>query len=202
MPTCYIVAGPPRSGTSLTAGILHRLGISMGSRLLPAAPMNPKGFFMDLDFDDLLSPLYSADNLPTPGSKLPADAESQVRALIQEREKAGADWGLNSLWIGVIAPLLVEECAAVKLVRVARPALASRASLAAHTAHSPEKIAEINAWGKATADYVAGIVPVVDVTFANLLDATTSEIGKLTTFTGKQLRQEALDFVDASLRTF
>ena len=202
MPTCYIVAGPPRSGTSLTAGILHRLGISMGTRLLPAAPMNPKRFFMDLDFEEILAPLFSADNLPTPGSKLPADAESQVRALIQEREKAGADWGLNSLWICVIAPLLVEECAAVKLVRVARPALASRASLAAHTAHSPEKIAEIIAWGKATADYVAGIVPVVDVTFANLLDATTSEIGKLTTFTGKQLRQEALDFVDASLRTF
>lgn len=202
MPTCYIVAGPPRSGTSLTAGILHRLSISMGTRLMPAAPMNPKGFFVDMDFEELVGPLYDANNMPAPGSKLPADVEAQVRALIQTREKAGADWGLKTMWIGVIAPLLVEECGAVKLVRVARPALASRASLAAHTAHSPEKIAEIITWGKATADYVAGIAPVVDVTFANLLDATVSEVGKLTTFTGKQLRQEAIDFVDVSLRSF
>jgi len=169
---------------------------------MPGDVMNPKGFFVDLDFEEILAPLFSAGNLPTPGSKLPADVEAQVRALIQDREKAGVDWGLKTLWIGVIAPLLVEECGAVKLVRVARPALASRLSLAAHTAHSPEKIAEIIAWGKATADYVAGLVPVVDVTFANLLDATASELANLATFSGKQLRQEAIDFVDASLRTF
>jgi len=45
-PTCIIVFGLPRSGTSMVAGILHHLGVQMGpltdqTRLDP----NPKGFF-------------------------------------------------------------------------------------------------------------------------------------------------------------
>ena len=203
MPTCYVVAGPPRSGTSLTAGLLHRLGISMGSRLLPADAMNPKGFFVDLDFEEILSRIYNAENLPSPGDRLPKEAGELVRLIVRDREKAGADWGVKSLWAGPLIHVLLEECEAVRLVRVNRPLLASRLSLAAHTAHSPEKIAEIIAWGKATADYLAGLVPTTtDVTFGDLIDDKVAEVGKLASLSGKQLRQEVLDFVDSSLRNF
>lgn len=202
MPTCYVVAGPPRSGTSLTAGLLHRLGVSMGSRLLPADTMNPKGFFVDLDFEEILSRIYNAENLPSPGDRLPKEADELVRSIVRNREKAGADWGVKSLWAGPLIHVLLEECEAVRLVRVNRPLLASRLSLAAHTAHSPEKIAEIITWGKATADYLAGLVPTTDVTFGDLIDNKAVEVGKLASLSGKQLRQEVLDFVDSSLRNF
>lgn len=51
--TCIIVLGRLRSGTSLTAGILHRLGVNMGDHLLRPMPSNEKGFFEDTEFLDL-----------------------------------------------------------------------------------------------------------------------------------------------------
>ena len=45
-----IVLGMHRSGTSLVAGLLHRIGVSMGTRLLPADQFNPGGYFEDEDF--------------------------------------------------------------------------------------------------------------------------------------------------------
>jgi len=52
-----MVVGMHRSGTSATAGLLHRLGIHMGQELMPATPFNPKGYFEHLqvrDFNDRL----------------------------------------------------------------------------------------------------------------------------------------------------
>jgi hypothetical protein len=45
-----IVVGPGRCGTSCVAGVLHRLGIYMGHRLLPADRTNPYGHWEDSDF--------------------------------------------------------------------------------------------------------------------------------------------------------
>ena len=42
-----VVVGMHRSGTSLTAGILERLGIDMGQQLIPADSTNPRGFYED-----------------------------------------------------------------------------------------------------------------------------------------------------------
>ena len=52
MPDCFIVAGPPRSGTSLIAGFMHRLGVRMGSssNFLPANKDNPTGYYEDVNF--------------------------------------------------------------------------------------------------------------------------------------------------------
>lgn len=50
---CVVVLGAHRSGTSAIAGILHHLGVNMGTRLLPANEKNSKGFFEDLDISDL-----------------------------------------------------------------------------------------------------------------------------------------------------
>ena len=43
-----LVMGPPRSGTSVTARILHeKLGVCMGHNLVPGNAGNPKGFYED-----------------------------------------------------------------------------------------------------------------------------------------------------------
>lgn len=48
-PKCIVVAGMHRSGTSLVAGLLQNLGISMGCNLVPADRANPLGYFEDWD---------------------------------------------------------------------------------------------------------------------------------------------------------
>lgn len=50
---CVVVLGMHRSGTSLLAGILHRLGVNMGERFREADEHNPDGYFEDLDWRDL-----------------------------------------------------------------------------------------------------------------------------------------------------
>jgi hypothetical protein len=48
-----VVVGPGRCGTSCVAGVLHRLGVFMGSRLVGANPTNPQGHWEDAEFVEL-----------------------------------------------------------------------------------------------------------------------------------------------------
>jgi glycosyltransferase involved in cell wall biosynthesis len=48
-----IITGMHRSGTSLIASYLNRLGVHVGDRLWEANRQNPKGYFEDADFVDL-----------------------------------------------------------------------------------------------------------------------------------------------------
>ena len=50
-----VILGMHRSGTSLTAGILHLLGVNMGDRLLPADKFNAQGYFENQIILDLAS---------------------------------------------------------------------------------------------------------------------------------------------------
>ncbi len=45
----FLVLGPPRSGTSVMARGLNALGVALGSELIPANGINPKGFYEDYD---------------------------------------------------------------------------------------------------------------------------------------------------------
>lgn len=49
----FIIVGYGRTGSSLLAGILHRMGISMGKEFRPADEYNETGFFENLDFVEL-----------------------------------------------------------------------------------------------------------------------------------------------------
>ncbi|MCK5359067.1 MAG: hypothetical protein KAJ95_00490 [Gammaproteobacteria bacterium] len=49
-----IVLGTYGSGSSAVAGVLYRLGVMMGAKLVPASKANPKGHFEDVHFRELL----------------------------------------------------------------------------------------------------------------------------------------------------
>ena len=51
--TCIVVLGMHRSGTSLVAGLLYRLGVNMGTTLRKPDRYNVTGYYEDLDFRDL-----------------------------------------------------------------------------------------------------------------------------------------------------
>lgn len=62
--TAILILGMHRSGTSATTGVLHYLGVDLGSDLMPPGPDNPKGFFehngITVLHDELLNALGSS----------------------------------------------------------------------------------------------------------------------------------------------
>jgi len=48
-----VITGMHRSGTSLLAGLMQAAGVSVGKRLMEATEFNPRGYFEDLDFQEL-----------------------------------------------------------------------------------------------------------------------------------------------------
>lgn len=50
MPRQVVVPGMHRSGTSMVAGVLHRLSVFMGERMLGSDMSNPTGHYEDLEF--------------------------------------------------------------------------------------------------------------------------------------------------------
>ena len=69
-----VIAGAPRSGTSMLAEAFVRAGFHPGERLIPASSANPNGFFEDLDVnvanDDLLGTLDTLEGTQRPPRQL------------------------------------------------------------------------------------------------------------------------------------
>ena len=63
VPRAILIVGMHRSGTSATAGMLHHLGVQLGSNLLPANEYNLTGYWEHVDIvavhDELLQALGS-----------------------------------------------------------------------------------------------------------------------------------------------
>lgn len=81
-----IVVGPGRCGTSCVTGVLHHLGVFVGSNLLGADATNPWGHFEDCDFLNL--------NASFLNHKLSRGEWSlRVQQVIDERRALGRPWG-------------------------------------------------------------------------------------------------------------
>lgn len=75
------VVGCHRSGTSVTAGVLHHLGVDFGPNLMPPSPANPSGYFESLrvvDVHDVL--LRSMDRAWDDPRPLPKGWQFSVHA--------------------------------------------------------------------------------------------------------------------------
>jgi hypothetical protein len=81
---CILVLGVHGSGTSAVAGVLHRLGVSLGDRLVGPTRHNPRGHYEDADFRVLLYS-YRSDR-----SLLPT-----ILAFLETRFERRALWGLK-----------------------------------------------------------------------------------------------------------
>ncbi len=97
-----VVLSPPRSGSSLLAGILHRLGISMGPKedLIQRKFLNRFGCYEDLDFVTLnlrvLARTGGLFHISIPNDKRIADIikswDKYVKLLIKSKEKTLWGW--------------------------------------------------------------------------------------------------------------
>jgi glycosyltransferase involved in cell wall biosynthesis len=102
----FVVAGMHCSGTSLAAGLLHELGVSMGPRFVPADAHNPLGYYEDLDFVELQGRMTTAATPAGPGHQdwgWAVDGEldvtrlasfaAEAESLIDARASRGEAWG-------------------------------------------------------------------------------------------------------------
>lgn len=102
-----ILTGMHRSGTSVVAALLQRLGIDMGQRLVEADFRNPLGYHEDVDFVDLQRRMLQR-HLPTDDGGVPdwgwTESESVTGAghaadrplaaeLLVSRARDGRPWG-------------------------------------------------------------------------------------------------------------
>lgn len=118
-PTCFLILGAPRSGTSLAAGILHNLGVPMGEWIddpvdprwdfIGADEWNPKGFFEDAAFVNICSAILG---WPYPDSdvELTATNRKKLQSLLVRRSAANEEWGVKCAGIAYFVGAFIDLC--------------------------------------------------------------------------------------------
>lgn len=202
MPTCVLVLGTPRSGTSAVAGVLSKLGIDMGRDFMPATEMNPKGFFQCLDLEEL----FDGQDRYMPRADLNADPEFAVRLakVISAKCAAGRDWGLKSGRLAFVLPTVLAACVhPVKLIVTKRDRSRSKASLSRYVSDGDWEPAKTIIDGVSAAIEQAvpasGLTPLV-VDFDRLIDHAEMTVRDIAEFVGRPCTDAAVSHVDASLR--
>lgn len=122
------VVGPFRGGTSCVAGVLHKLGISMGHRFKPAAKANPTGFFEAQWLAQICRRCYKEPRMEAQG-----DFHWRARMLgkwaYERKLKQSKLHGGKHPSFCMLVPELVSGWRNVKFIRVTRPIEESVASL-------------------------------------------------------------------------
>ena len=117
-PTCVLVLGMHRSGTSALTRCLNLVGMDLGSHLLSPAKMNAKGFWEHGDAvrinDQLLEALklYWYDLGPLPDGWLTSaaadTARDEIRIIVKRDFDSVPLWGLKDPRLCRLAPLWIE----------------------------------------------------------------------------------------------
>lgn len=118
MATCHIVLGVPRSGTSLVAGILTKLGVNMGDRSIPPNEWNTTGFFQDQDFDTLHHAILGDPPVIAPVDPVKLAA---YKALILKKDAPGRPWGFKSPETAFLIWYFLQIHPTVKVIQTSRP---------------------------------------------------------------------------------
>jgi hypothetical protein len=203
MGTCVLVLGLPRSGTSCIAGILHNLGVHMGDDLFESDPeWNAKGFFVDRIITEALELINENDPITW---TLPIDSNNdgrlRIRRIIQDRMSRGIIWGVKNHLIGFLADEFL-NLPDIKLIITQRPLEKSKESWRArandpNTEERYAKLIEVH-----NAQLAIANVPKLIVEFDQLVDNSEITIQGIANFVGLPVNENALKFVDSSLRRF
>ena len=118
MPRQIVILGMHRSGTSMVAGVLQRLGVSMGEYMLGSDVSNPAGHYEDIEFLRINKAIlaHAGGNWRNPPSHEAIMSvhkfDAQMAALVAKRDAAHELWGWKDprtcLTLCKWAPLLSE----------------------------------------------------------------------------------------------
>lgn len=144
-----IVLGAPRSGTSMTAGILAILGVDMGN-VRNADPLNPQGYYEDRDFLNLGDDIFRAADPDSNGfcppeasaiREVKGEFEGRITALVSERNTAcnQAAWGWKTTQTCLLADLFLPHVTNPHFVVALRNPLGSAKSAIRYVQHDIKK---------------------------------------------------------------
>lgn len=208
MAEIYIVAGPPRSGTSVTAGILHNLGVHMGlgGFMLDNSgdEWNSKGHFADREFHGFTSRYLTGLDRPRSDWIPDAEGAAQIAAMIEARASY-PKWGIKGLHSWVAARVLSRIGLDARLVVCDRPVEDSKVSFAERTGplfkeDAPAFVEDTKAAVESLWSAWSG--PKLRVMYADIFDATEATVSVVAAFCGQSVTPEALAVVDPNGRRF
>ncbi len=149
-----IIVGPPRSGTSMTAGILYRLGVDFGN-IRPPDRQNPTGYFEDMGFLKLIDRIYEAAEPGSNGFRPPKVSSidlqkdrfrEEIRGLLKNREamRKSDYWGWKATGTSLMLDLFLEDICPPYLVVVLRNPLQIAYSAVRYTKAKKTLYEELN----------------------------------------------------------
>jgi len=108
-----VVLGAPRTGTSMAAGIVYRLGVMMGIHLEPPGPHNPKGYYEDQDIQRAL-------DLRNTGVIDDVTLRTILYYHLKLRQSIGVRWGIKNLRLINMLELMIESFSHLKIILTSR----------------------------------------------------------------------------------
>lgn len=219
--TAILVLGMHRSGTSATAGVLGRLGVELGSELLPPQPDNPKGFFEHAGIvalhDEVLGFFQTTwddpRSLPVGWDHDPrlVPLRRRLKAILRESFSGAPLWGVKDprlcrlipFWIPVLQDLGVTP----KALLVVRKPMEVSASLRRRGKMMPEQATMLWLSHVLTAERDSRNLPRTIVLYEDLLRDWTCEIRRIAGTLGvdlfafsQELKDGVADFLEPELR--
>lgn len=123
-----VVLANHRTGSSLVAGILDRLGVMMGEELLGSHPSNPTGHYEDMEmltFNDKM-----VQDWKNPRKNFDPEEFSFYRSFVEKRDREYSIWGVKDPRLCILGRHLIPLLSDPRVVYCERPLLASIRSLA------------------------------------------------------------------------
>jgi len=131
--TAIIVLGTARSGTSATAGTLHRLGVNMGAGFWqPTDLSNPRGYYEDVRFSQLLKAVVGYQYNVNWADELSHRQAQAFERLITALDKQPL-WGVKEPRLCFALHLILDYFSDARLVYVNRSLESIAASLRRHS---------------------------------------------------------------------
>jgi hypothetical protein len=190
----FVVLGVHRSGTSLVAGVLERLGVHMGTppggRRWPTSWGNPTGHIEDGDFLWLNRRLLGMDNgrpADRPRTQVKAvvtpDLRQEMRRLIARREGV---WGWKDPWTVLTVEEYLAELSDPRFIVCRRDRTAMLASLARHEELYSEVVSLLPRFDDRLASLTGTLAsyPVLEVQYEDLIQNPTVEVERIAKWTG------------------
>jgi len=208
-PNVIAVLGPARSGSSCTAGILHALGVSMGRYLLPANPMNSKGFFESMDLRRLLAHIFRGS--PINGFRSQIASSEIVKAFRRHmdfRKDDGNLLGVKHPWLCMLISEMAEAWPGLKIVSINRDLDAVVSSMKGsqkfpNDNEEQRRNAVMQLVTMRDADSARLNIPTLTLNYADILADPTKAVNDLIAFAGINPTQEqigaAVAFVEPEL---
>lgn len=189
-----IVLGATRSGTSVTAGLLARLGVNMGWDLRPADIRNPWGYFEDREFLDLNRRILAeagGNSVRPPRRRDILNQrdrfEDEIADIVRRRDLSSAAWGWKTTTTCLTLELFLPHLTQPRAVVILRNPLAVARS---QVAFSSGQLQHLDAL-RLVASYITRLletiernprIPVAYLSYEELVEKPQETAERLATF--------------------